>query len=396
MLQSLKNVFHFILVAGAALFYRFPARKIKIIGVTGTDGKTTTVHLIYHLLKSSGRKVSMLSTIKAVIGKKSFDTGFHVTTPYRGGVQKYLRQAVDSGSKYMVLEVTSHALDQHRVSFCNFLIGVLTNISHEHLDYHKTYENYVKTKMKLLKMAKIAVINRDDESYKLIKPKLAKSKVVTYGIKNQADFTPQNFTFSAPLNGEFNEYNTLAAIAAVKAIKLDDEVIREGLLTFNSPEGRMEIISEKPILSMVDFAHTPNALEKVLFTTRYLTSGKIIVVFGCAGERDYKKREIMGEVASKLADYVVITAEDPRNEYLEDIIDQIAKGCQKAGGEEGKNFWRVPDRQAAINLAIRKIAQPGDLVIVAGKGHEKSMQFGKKDFPWSDREAVKIALAGRS
>ncbi|MCJ7792601.1 MAG: UDP-N-acetylmuramoyl-L-alanyl-D-glutamate--2,6-diaminopimelate ligase, partial [Candidatus Marinimicrobia bacterium] len=347
------------------------------------------------LLKSTGKNVSMISSIKAVIGEKVYDTGFHVTTPDPREVQKYLRQAVNAGSEYMVLEVTSHALDQNRVAFCNFSAGVLTNITHEHLDYHKTYENYVKTKAKLLRMAKMAIVNRDDESYEIIKSKLKgrKVKLITYGIKNEANFTPQNFPFRAPLSGEFNDYNTLAALAVAKNLGVGEEKIREALLTFKPPEGRMEVVAKKPCSVMIDFAHTPNALEKVLYTSRFLAPGKIIVVFGCAGERDRAKRPIMGEIASRLADYVVVTTEDPRGEEPLEIIDQIRQGCKKAGGVEGQNFWRVPDRQGAINFAIKKLAHTNDLVIITGKGHEKSMCFGKKEQPWSDHEAVKRAIA---
>lgn len=413
MWQSLKNLYHLLAAALAALFYRFPARKLKLIGVTGTDGKTTTVHLIYHLLRYAGKNVSMISSVKAVIGQKEYDTGFHVTTPDPWALQKYLRRAVEGGSEYMVLEVTSHALDQNRVAFCKFLVGVLTNVTHEHLDYHKTYENYVATKAKLLKMAEIAVVNRDDESFKSLKLKIQNSKLVTYGMEGgampsgrQADWTPQKFPFKIALSGEFNEYNTLAAIATVSNLDIDADVIRKGLLTFESPEGRMEIVVKKPFLVMIDFAHTPNALEKVLFTSRFLTSGKIIVVFGCAGERDQKKRPLMGEIAARRADYTVITAEDPRRENLLEIIEQIAQGCLKGGARElslaafyvlhsTPAFFKIPDRQEAINLAIQKVARNGDLVVITGKGHEKSMCFGKKEYPWSDHRAVKRALANR-
>lgn len=407
-MQSLKNLAHLFVAFLAALFYRYPGRKSKIIGVTGTDGKTTTVHLIYHLLKSAGKKVSMISSVKAVIGGKEYDTGFHVTTPNPYEVQKYLRQALNGGSEYVVLEVTSHGLDQNRVAFCNFLIGVLTNITHEHLDYHKTYENYVKTKAKLLKRSSIAIFNRDDESFKYLEAELKgyKGKRVTYGLKNEADFTPQKFPFKVHLTGEFNDYNTLAAVAAVSRLGIEKEKIREALLTFKPPEGRMDIITKSPFTVMVDFAHTPNGLEKVLFTSRYLTPGKIIVVFGCAGERDQTKRPIMGDIATRLADYAILTAEDPRSEDVFDIMDQIAQGCLKAGAQElspemiynvhsTPAFFRIPDRQEAINFAIQKLAKAKDLVVVTGKGHERSMCYGKKEYPWSDYEAVRWALKSR-
>ncbi|MDP3997997.1 MAG: UDP-N-acetylmuramoyl-L-alanyl-D-glutamate--2,6-diaminopimelate ligase [bacterium] len=397
MLRPLKNIYHLFVAALAAFFYRFPAKKLKVIGVTGTDGKTTTAHLIYHLLKSAGKKVSMVSTIGAAIGDKECDTGFHVTTPDPREMQGYLRRAVNSGSEYMVLEVTSHALDQNRVAFCNFLIGVLTNVSHEHLDYHRTYENYAAAKMKLLKMAKVAVVNRDDESFKYVNGMwhMANGKLVTYGIRNKADFTPQKINFKINLPGEFNKYNALAAVVVALNLRISEEEICNALLTFKLPEGRMEIVYKDSFSVIIDFAHTPNALTQILSAVRALQPKKLITVFGCAGERDFKKRPFMGEVAAKMADYTVLTAEDPRREDVNKIIDQITQGCLKVGAQERKDFFRIPDRQEAINFAIRKLAQPGDLVVIAGKGHEKSMRVGNKEYPWSDREAVKKALEGR-
>lgn len=407
-MQFLKNIYHLLAATLAALFYGFPARKLKVIGVTGTDGKTTTVHLIYHLLKSAGYKVSMISTIKAVVGEKEYVTGFHVTTPSPLEIQKHLYQAYKSGSEYIVLEVSSHALDQYRVAFCNFLIGILTNVSHEHLDYHKTYQNYLKTKFKLLKLSRTAIVNRDDESYNYLEKlmKGTKKKIISYGIENKADFTPAKFPFKASISGEFNDYNILAAIAAVKYLGIEDKVINKALLTFPPPEGRMDIVNKDPFSVMIDFAHTPNALEKLLYTTRHLTPGKIILIFGCAGERDQSKRSLMGEIAAKSADYIIITAEDPRKEDLAKIIDQIAQGCLKGSAVEldasalyGLHslpaFFRIPNRQEAIDFAIRKIAQAKDLVIVAGKGHEKTICIGNKEYPWSDYEAVKRALRDR-
>lgn len=406
MWQTLKNLYHLLLAACASLFYRYPAKNLKVIGVTGTDGKTTTAHLIYHLLKSAGKKVFLISSVKAVISGKEYETGFHVTTPDPWEVQKYLRRAMDGGAEYVVLEVTSHALDQNRVVFCHFLVGVLTNITHEHLDYHRTWENYVAAKIKLFKMAKIAVINRDDASYQCIESLIQKDKVVTYGIKKRADFTPQSFPFKTKLLGEFNRYNALAAIACIKSLGVEEDLIRKALLSFAPPVGRLETVVEKPFRVMVDFAHTPNALEKALKTVRSLTKGKIVVVFGCAGLRDFQKRPLMGEISTQYADISILTAEDPRTEDVNEIIEQISQGCLRGGAKEitvnhfedlfpyrGKPyFFRIPDRQEAINFAIQKLAKRGDLVIICGKGHERSMCFGKKEFPWSDHEVVKKAF----
>lgn len=406
MIQDLKNLYHLLVALAAALFFRFPARNLKVIGVTGTDGKTTTASLIYHILKVAGKKASLITSVWAQIRQETYDTGFHVTTPDPWQVQRFLRQAAKAGSEYVVLEVTSHALDQNRVAFCNFLVGVLTNVTHEHLDYHKTYENYVATKAKLLKMAKVAIVNRDDSSYRYISstfprqrrgsPKAAvpSSQLITYGIKNEADFTPKKFPFKTKLLGEFNRYNVLAAIACAKFLGIPDKPVKEAILSFKPPVGRLEEVVNQPFKVIIDFAHTPNALENALKTIRPHTKGKIIAVFGCAGQRDWQKRPLMGEISTRLADYTVITAEDPRMEDLGKIMEQIAQGCRQGGGAEGKTYFKVAGRQEAINFAIQKLAKVGDLVIICGKAHEKSMCFGKKEYPWSDHEAVKKALEG--
>ena len=391
---------HLLTAVSASIYFNFPSKKLKVIGVTGTDGKTTTVHLIYHILHQAGLRVAMVSTVLAKIGDKEIDTGFHVTTPNPWNLQKFLKMMVDKGIEYAVLEVTSHGLDQFRLWGIDFEIGVLTNVTHEHLDYHKTYENYLSTKAKLLQKAKIAIINKDDESYDLLNSKLKtqNSKLITYGIKNEADFTPKKFDFKTSLPGEYNQYNCLAAIAATSQLGISVEKIKKAILTFKGVVGRMEKIEEgQDFKVIIDFAHTPNALEQVLKFLKSIKSGKskLIVVFGCAGLRDSDKRPIMGEIACRLADLVVLTAEDPRTEDVNDIFDQIAGGCEGIGGVEGKAYYKIPDRQEAINFAIQKLAKKGDTVVICGKGHEKSMCFGHTEYPWSDQEAAKKALKER-
>lgn len=398
--QKLINYFyHLPLAIFASLFYGFPGRRLKVIGVTGTDGKTTTVNLIYHILKIGLKKVCMVSTVGAKIGDEHIDTGFHVTTPNPFFLQNFLKKVSSKNFEYVVLEVTSHGLDQFRLWGIPFEIGVLTNITHEHLDYHKTYENYVATKAKLLKAARIAIINRDDGSYNLIKLNLRnqKPKVITYGIKNDADFTPKNFKFETILPGEYNIYNCLAAIATASRIGVTNEVIRKAVASFGGVIGRMEEIrAGQDFKVFIDFAHTPNALEQILKTFRNqkqkTKNQKLIVVFGSAGLRDIQKRPKMGEIAARLADFVVLTAEDPRTEDVKEIIKQIAEGCKKAGGMEGKNYFRITDRHEAINFAIQKLAKKGDIVVICGKGHERSMCWGEVEYPWSDHEEVTKAL----
>jgi UDP-N-acetylmuramoyl-L-alanyl-D-glutamate--2,6-diaminopimelate ligase len=392
MLQKFKNYYHLVRAIIALFYFGYPARKLKVIGVTGTDGKTTTVHMISHILEKSGKKVGYVSSIEAHIGDQKADTGFHVTTPDPWRVQKLLKKMVDFGTEYAVLEVTSHGLDQNRVFGCNFSVGVLTNISHEHLDYHKTFENYVRSKSKLFKKAKISVLNVDDPNCNKIL-KIAKGKIITYGIKNSADYNIQNVQVKLRISGQYNLYNALAAAAAASVLGIKKEVILNSLTSFNSLQGRMEEIDEgQDFQVVVDFAHTPRALEEALTTLREMAKGKVIAVFGAAGERDYQKRSQMGQLAAKLADLSVITAEDPRRENIVDITKQIVKGFQKETALEGKDYFIVPDRKYAIEFALLKLAKKGDVVGVFGKGHEKSMCFGKIERPWSDQNEVRKAL----
>ncbi|HUS52319.1 MAG TPA: UDP-N-acetylmuramoyl-L-alanyl-D-glutamate--2,6-diaminopimelate ligase [Candidatus Bathyarchaeia archaeon] len=388
-----KTLFHFPLAFLAVLFYRFPAKDLKVIGVTGTDGKTTTATLIYHLLVKSDKKAALISTVSAKVGLKQIPTGFHVTSPHPWKLQRLLREIADQGYQYLILETTSHGLDQHRLFGVNFLAGVITNVTPEHLDYHQTYQNYLQAKAKLFRGVKMAVLNRDDRSFDFLKSVIPqKAKIVTYGIENKADFTPQTFEFDCPLVGEYNQYNCLAAIATATLLGLSRPKIRKAIATFSGLAGRMEKIDEGQAFEVfVDFAHTPNALENVLKTLKKKKRGKLMVVFGCAGERDQGKRPVMGEIASRLAEVVVLTAEDPRTEETSQIISQIVKGCQKAGGVEGKTFFQIPDRKKAIEFAVKK-AKEGDLVVICGKGHEKTMCFGRAEYPWSDQKEARKAL----
>src|SRR5882724_2427721 len=245
MWQGAKNIYHFFQAILATILYRFPSSGLIVIGVTGTDGKTTTTNLLYHVLHQAGKKAALISSVGAILDGKSSDIGFHITTPGRFAVQSYLRKAKKMGIKYVVLEVTSHALDQHRVAGIHFDIGVLTNITREHLDYHKTYERYVKAKAKLLKKAHVAIINKDDTSYTRIKKQELRSKdkkIITYGLKTDSEVNPHKFAFKTKLIGKFNQYNCLAAIATLQQLQIPDEVIRKGIAGFKAPVGRQEIV----------------------------------------------------------------------------------------------------------------------------------------------------------
>lgn len=394
MIRKFKNLYHKIVAIILNVLFLFPGRKIKVIGVTGTDGKTTTVSLIYNILKDSGHPTSMLTSIGAVVGKKTYETGFHVTTPSALTLQKLLREAVKAKSEYFVLEVTSHALDQYRTLGIKFEIGVLTNVTSEHLDYHKTFDNYLKTKEKLLKAAKIAITNIDDASYTLLsesKNLKSPSNWVTYGFTKTADVNLENFHFeSKALLGDFNKYNALAAAAVAKKLDIPDEKIKDSLKNFKMPIGRVDLIYDEDYAVVIDFAHTPNAFEQLLSSLRTRTSGRIIHVFGSAGERDHGKRPFMGEISSKYSDILFLTAEDPRTEDVDKIIDEIASGIKK---KDAKVF-KLHNRKNAIEAAI-EMAGKGDMVVVTGKAHEKSMTYGHEETPWDEYKVVWDAITTR-
>lgn len=410
MWQDTKNIYHFFQAVLALLLYGFPGRGITVIGVTGTDGKTTTASLIYHILQSAGYNAALVSTVGAVINGKSSDLGFHITTPGRFAVQSYLRQAKKAGANYIVLEVTSHALDQHRVFGIPFAVGVVTNITREHLDYHKTYERYVHAKAKLLKKAKIAVVNKDDTSYQRLKRdelKQKDKKIITYGMKADSMVNPHMFPFQTKLIGKFNKYNILAAVAALRAVNIPDAVIRKGIASFKPPIGRQEVVYHKDFMVIVDFAHTPNSFASILPEVKKLAKKRLIHVFGAAGKRDAVKRPEMGKISAQFADIIILTAEDPRDEPVEKINSEIIGGIkdsrfeiareegirnQGSGIRENKKYIiEIPDRTEAIQYAI-SLAKKGDIVITTGKSHEKSMNYGKGEEPWSEYEAVKEAL----
>ncbi len=410
MWQKAKNVYHLFIAVFANTWFLFPSKSITIIGVTGTDGKTTTVSLIYHILKSSGLKASMISSVEAMINNKKYSLPFHVTTLPPFALQKFIKMAclpagrtisknkIRKGKNYLVLEVTSHALDQFRVFGTKFDIGVITNVSREHLDYHKTYEEYVEAKLRLFEMSKIAVLNKDDRSFKSIKPKLKKlgkiDRVVTYGMGSASDINPNNFKFDSKLFGDFNKYNILAGGAVARLLSIKDEKIREAILSFEAPIGRQEIVYDKNFKIMIDFAHTPNSFNEILNSLRKNFKGRIIHVFGSAGQRDRSKRPQMGKISSNYSDIMVITAEDPRSESIEKITEDILSAVKDSRKRIGKTIFKIPDRQEAIDRAIG-MARNNDLVLITGKAHETSMNLGRGEEPWSEYDAVKKALGKR-
>ncbi|KAA3642230.1 MAG: UDP-N-acetylmuramoyl-L-alanyl-D-glutamate--2,6-diaminopimelate ligase [Chloroflexi bacterium] len=410
------------LAAISAAFYGYPARKLTMIGVTGTDGKTTTANFIYHILQAAGIHTGMISTVNALIREEVLDTGFHVTTPEAPDVQRYLSMMVEAGLTHCILEATSHGLEQQRVGACDFDIGVVTNITHEHLDYHGSYEGYQMAKARLFtglaesyskahNPPRAAILNRDDGSYEYL-PALSKVDQIAYGLHPEAQVraegiqsTPQGLAFNALLPnsqfpittnllGDYNVSNILAALSAtVVVLGIDPEVAQQGITALPGVPGRMEPLDlGQDFVAMVDFAHTPNALIRALQAARKMAKGRVIAVFGSAGLRDRDKRRMMAESSAELADLTVLTAEDPRTESLDDILEEMAEGARSKGGVEEETFWRVRDRGAAIRYSL-DLAQPGDLVVALGKGHEQSMCFGVTEYPWDDRTALHAALA---
>ena len=418
----------------AAAFYNWPGRKLTVIGVTGTDGKTTTTNLIYQILLAAKIKAGMISTVNAVIGDEVLDTGFHVTTPDAHDVQRYLAQMVEAGLTHVVLETTSHGWSQYRVDACEFDIGVVTNITHEHMDEHGNYENYRTAKARLFTSLektsekpqgnpRLGVINRDDSKSFDFLNDFIKVRKLNYGLGEDADirgvdvnYSPSGIHFTAKskdfsilvsskLVGAYNVSNCLAALTAtVYGLKIKPEVAIQGIAALEGIPGRMERIDlGQNFTAIVDFAHTPNALKVALEAAREMlprrdeqllvpAQPRVIAVFGSAGLRDKEKRRMMAEISADLADLTVLTAEDPRTESLDGILEEMAAGVRSMGGREGETFWRVPDRGEAIRFGLR-LAQPGDIVLSCGKGHEQSMCFGAREHLWDDRTAMHAALS---
>lgn len=413
----------------AAAWYGFPSQYLTCVGVTGTDGKTSTINILYDIMHSAGLKVGMISTIKAVLGDVEESTGLHVSTPEAPAVQKYLRRMVDAGVYYCLLETTSHGLAQHRVSAIDFNVAIVTNITHEHLDYHGSYEAYYAAKRRLFEMVAAGkvnqdakgrekvtaiILNRDDKSFAMLADILPDDQI-HYGIDFPAHVMATEIEYAAEatkfncqlpiansqlpmttsLVGKFNVYNILAAVSAATVLGISAVQIQQAVAAIDTISGRMQRIDEgQSFLVIVDFAHTPNALEKAILAARPMVAeqnGRVITVFGSAGKRDIEKRRMMAEISAQHADVTILTAEDPRNEPLENILEMMAAGCWRYGGVEGDSFWRIHDRGEAIYFAFT-IARPEDVVLVCGKGHEQSMNFDDIEYPWDDREATRAAL----
>lgn len=406
------------LAQAAAAFWGHPSNDVGVIGVTGTDGKTTTSFLIDAILRSAGLRTGLIGTIAVRIGDDLDTHGTRQTTPESADIQRFLRATVDVGASWATLEATSHGLAMHRLDGVAVRIGAVTNITREHLDFHGTVENYIRAKgllfSRVAESGGVAVINRDDPGAVAMTSYAAGARTVGYSIDGhpaelrasdvRSDSRGSRFvletddwgaaTFRLPLIGRFNVANALCAIGVALAAGLDLSTIADGLSTVPPVPGRMALVDAGQLFSVVvDYAHTPDALEKVLTLLRDLhPTGRLIALFGSAGERDVEKRPLQGAVAVRLADFSVFTTEDPRHEDPEEIIDQIARGAINTGALEGERFCRVTDRAAAVRRALAQ-ATKGDCVLLAGKGHEGSIIWGREKRPWDEAAMARSALA---
>lgn len=396
----------------AAAFHDYPSRKLGMVGVTGTNGKTTTSHLIEYFLLQAQRSTAMLGTLYTRWQGYS-KTATH-TTPFAVELQSQLGSAVKAGNKYAVMEVSSHALAQGRIKGCKFDVGVFTNLTQDHLDYHQDMEDYFQAKALLFSpeyLSGKAIINLDDDYGKRLIKQLDPNQVWSYSVTNQsADLYTSNLdyhatgvkgilhtpvgevAFNSPLVGQFNLANLLAAVGATLNLGTDLQLLADSLPQFVGVPGRMERVQIKPeqdINVIVDYAHTPDSLENLLKAARPFISGKMICVFGCGGDRDRTKRPIMGKIASQLADVAVVTSDNPRTENPERILQDVV-----AGIPDTIEPIIIGDRARAIATAI-KDAQPGDGVLIAGKGHEDYQILGTEKIHFDDREQARIALGDR-
>ncbi len=389
----------------AAEFYGRPSERMNVVGVTGTNGKTTTTFLIKSVLDKIGHKTGIIGTIENRIGDEVIPT--ERTTPESLELQELFKRMADEGCKDVVMEVSSHALDLHRVDEIRYNIGIFTNLTQDHLDYHITMENYKIAKSLLFERCLSSVINIDDEAGDFMVSK-SKGRVITFAIDKKADLQAENIHISADgvkftldyegeeypvsLNtpGKFSIYNALGAIGACILMGIDMNTIIEGLSKNKGVSGRFQTVrSKRGFNAIVDYAHTPDGLENILKTAKEFVKGRIITVFGCGGDRDRTKRPIMGEIAGIYSDYCVITSDNPRTEDPARILDDVEPGTKKSGCE----YIKIVDRREAINYAV-KMAKEGDVVVVAGKGHENYQIFADKTIHFDDVEEVRKAFGG--
>ncbi len=389
----------------AAALYDYPSRAMCMIGVTGTNGKTSVTYMIKTIMERMGKKVGLIGTIRNMIGQRNIDT--ERTTPESVDLQAILAMMRDDGVDVVVMEVSSHSLDQHRVHGIKFDLGIFTNLTQDHLDYHKTFENYFAAKKKLFDNSEKAVVNVDDIYAKDLIGGLS-IPYMTYGIREKADLRAADIDISTrgvqfnmyvedeavpmyiPIPGLFSVFNALAASAAALQLGCPLDVIREALSHMLSVSGRLEPLSTegRDFSVLLDYAHTPDALENVLKTVRGFCKGRLIALFGCGGDRDHAKRPIMGEIAGRYADFLVVTSDNPRTEDPMDIINSIMEGVKKSGCE----YVVIENRREAIEFALKN-AHSDDVIILAGKGHETYQEINGGKHHFDEKEIVAEILA---
>ena len=404
LLYSIKRPFHFIktglrIGVPAAFKYKNPSRKLKVIVITGTDGKTTTSTLLYHMLKIAGKKVALISTVAAYINNESISTGLHVTSPDPESLNKWMTRMVEENIEYLILEFTSHGAYQYRNWGIKPYITGITNISHEHLDYHLNFDNYIAAKALLFNKAEYGMLNSDDQYYiklrSIIKNKVQKIDTYSHEWLKHSKLTE---AIKEKFPELYNQANAKLAAKICTILEIPRKKQIDAIASFPGVAGRMQSIPNKrQIQVIIDFAHTPNGLESALTALKQQLSvrkknGRLIAVYGCAGLRDAAKRPIMGKIGTQIADYTVFTAEDPRTENIWSIIRQMKEQLT----ENHSKIISIIDREEAINYAINKLAKKGDVVGIFGKGPEASMCYGKKEIPWSDLEVARKALESKT
>ena len=393
----------------ACNFYGNPSKKVKLIGITGTKGKTTTSFMTKAILEKEGKKVGLIGTIACYIGSKKLEDSDR-TTPESLKLQKIFKQMVDEGCEVIVMEVSSQSLKLHRVDGCVFDIAVFTNFSEDHISEkeHPDMEDYFNSKLKLFHMCKTGYVNADDLHTAKIPKMLPDNDISTYGIDNYCNLLAKDITitnsyvdFKVKLGqrnervktfipGRFSVYNSLAAICVGLKLGCSAENIKEALLEVRVP-GRSELVDNKKDLTiMIDYAHSPESLENILNAVKSYTRGRVISVFGCGGDRDPGKRPIMGEISGRIADYTIITSDNPRTEDPEKIVNQIEEGIKKTNGK----YECIVDRIEAIKSAI-EMANKNDIVVLAGKGHEAYQIIGHKKYPFDEKEIIKEIIDGQ-
>jgi len=393
--------------------YGFPGRKLKVIGVTGTNGKTTTSFMIHTMLHSAGIKSALTTTVGYGIGDDIVHQKLHMTSPKAGVLQSRLKAFAEAGVEWVVVETSSHSLAQNRVWGVPYQIAVMTNITHDHLEYHGTFERYLEAKTKLFKIAnkhglKYGIANAEDPNADAFL-KYVDNKT-TYGLKKgdlqakdvnlRADGTSytavvgsDTYNIEVKIPGEFNVSNSLAAISVGRKLGLSKEQIEKGIAALETVEGRMNLINAGQDFSViVDFASTPDGFQKFFESMRPLVKGKLIAVFGSAGRRDETKRAEQGAIAGKYADIVVLTEEDDRDEDGTTILKQIADGALSQGKKENKDMFIVHNREEAIGFAMTLATSKDDTVVLLGKGHEKTIERADGEYPWDETGAAKAAL----